>query len=119
MKPKPFSALNHFTVPVAIIFFPPRALCRSRMPGPIVAVFVVRSRSGTKRTPGTRPQAFKTCDAQQLRGGDYPSGTEFLVFCRSDRGQGPSTVTDARNCVGKITLLEVETANVSLSRPRR
>src|SRR5450756_3220952 len=44
MKPKPFSALNHFTVPVAIANFPPRALCRSRFPGPIVAVFVVRSR---------------------------------------------------------------------------
>src|SRR5665647_973599 len=91
MKPKPFSALNHFTVPVAIIFFPPRALCRSRMPGPIVAVFVVRSRSGTKRTPGTRPQAFKTCDAQQLRVRPYPRRGQYVVFSSPAAGKGFTT----------------------------
>src|SRR5665647_1806505 len=36
--------------------------------------------TGTKRTPGTRPQAFKTYDAQQLRDGDYPKRRKYLVL---------------------------------------
>src|ERR1019366_5668247 len=82
MKPKPFSALNHFTVPVAIsVFLQERFVdpeCRADRRG-------VRRplQTGTKRTPGTRPQAFKTCDAQQLREGDYPKRRKYLLLCRT------------------------------------
>jgi hypothetical protein len=37
MKPKPFSALNHLTVPVAMTKFPSKEMHRSRDPGPRAA----------------------------------------------------------------------------------
>src|SRR5674476_966064 len=82
MKPKPFSALNHFTVPVAItvssksaLSIPTAGADRRGVRRPL--------QTGTKRTPGTRPQAFKTCDSQQLREGDYLKRAKYLLLWRT------------------------------------
>jgi len=68
MKPKPFSALNHFTVPVAIMILLQERSVDTDWSGSLVAVSVVRS--GKEQSAPAEAEASKTFDAQQLQRSD-------------------------------------------------
>src|SRR4051794_35469445 len=65
MKPKPFSALNHFTVPWTIVLSPHRDTYRSAPCRPLVARMAFRMRKRPLSTSRGRSKTFEKCNCNQ------------------------------------------------------